>query len=249
MILNMVGGGVGLNLKVVGGTTQPSGAENTIWVDTQTAISGYAFSAAEPENPADGMVWFETGTTASAPLNIDRSNTVMIYPNSCYQYVGGAWVSKTAQTYVGGAWVDWAIYILNGANVFEELTGGWNVYGSGTASFTEEGLYMYWPADNTGGGNDVSTKNLFALGEYTKLCFDVELAVNHVSLQVGVASSNNWDSSTWTASTTWTGSWNTTDGTIGEKTLEVDISAIDSGYIKIANKGVQGTIKRIYFMA
>ena len=106
-----VGGSGGLNLKIVGGTSQPSGKENLIWVNTSTAINGYAFSATAPTIPAAGMVWFVTGTSASAAINIDKKNKVMIYPNSCYQYISGAWVSKTAMTYLGGTWVDWMLWL------------------------------------------------------------------------------------------------------------------------------------------
>lgn len=109
MIFNMTG--AGLNLKVIGGTSQPIGKENLIWVNTEVEMNGYAFSATEPENPAPGMVWFVTGTTASAPLNIGKKNIIMVYPNTCYQYISGAWVSKTAQTYLGGAWVDWMLWL------------------------------------------------------------------------------------------------------------------------------------------
>lgn len=53
MIFNMTGGGgvagAGLNFKVVGGTTQPtSPSENTIWVNTSTAITSWSFGANEP---------------------------------------------------------------------------------------------------------------------------------------------------------------------------------------------------------
>lgn len=44
-----VGGGDNLNFKIVGGTAQPSNPkENTIWVNTSTAIHAWDFSATEP---------------------------------------------------------------------------------------------------------------------------------------------------------------------------------------------------------
>ena len=126
MIINESGGGAGLNLKVVGGTAQPaSPKENTVWVNTDTAINGYAFSTAAPTNPVAGMVWFQTGTASSAAMNIDKKNTVMLYPGGCSQYIDGAWVEKDAQTYLNGKWVDWRIYFYNKGNQYLELTGGW----------------------------------------------------------------------------------------------------------------------------
>ncbi len=50
MIFNMSGGGgTGLNFTVVGGTAAPSNPkENTIWVDTDTEITSWDFSAMQP---------------------------------------------------------------------------------------------------------------------------------------------------------------------------------------------------------
>lgn len=49
MIVNASGGGAGLNFKIVGGTTQHSNPkENTIWVNTSTAVTSWDFGAAEP---------------------------------------------------------------------------------------------------------------------------------------------------------------------------------------------------------
>ena len=107
------GGGAGLNFKVVGGTSQPTTAsENTIWVNTETAISEWIFAANEPSNPVSGMVWFNIGTSCNAPINALKKNALMLYPTGCQQHVGGVWVSKTAQTYQSGAWVSWLTYIF-----------------------------------------------------------------------------------------------------------------------------------------
>lgn len=48
MIFNMTGGGAGLNFKVVGNPQPASPKENTIWVNTDTPISGYHFGNEEP---------------------------------------------------------------------------------------------------------------------------------------------------------------------------------------------------------
>ncbi len=106
------GGGASLNFSVVGGTTQPTGKENLIWVDTDTAITSWVFSATQPTSPVAGMVWFQTSTSASAPINVVKKNGIWIYPAGAYQYVGGEWVNKTAKTYQNGAWVDWRFYPL-----------------------------------------------------------------------------------------------------------------------------------------
>ena len=131
MIHNMTGG-AGLKLKVVGGTAAPaSPKENTVWVSTDTEIRSYAFSATEPENPTEGMVWFTTGLSSSATMNVDKKNTVMLYPLSCKQYISGAWVTKTAKTYQGGAWKEWSLYFYNEGDKCEDVTGGWATVAKG----------------------------------------------------------------------------------------------------------------------
>ena len=130
LIINAGGSsGGGLNLKVVGGTVRPTGSENTIWVNTDTAINGYAFSATAPENPVEGMVWFGTGIASTAPINIAKKNTVMVYPNVCKQYLLGAWVSKEAETYIDGVWLEWAEYLYNYGIDATDITGGWSADG------------------------------------------------------------------------------------------------------------------------
>jgi len=155
------GGGPGLELKVLGGTSQPTGAANTIWVNTSTAINGYAFSASQPASPVSGMVWFLVGASSTAPMDLDKKNTVMVYPNACYQYVSGAWTAKTAMTYLGGKWVDWWNgQLYTPGNEWSAVTGGWVTKAlkassassvSATAPTVTKGSSDIYAA-NTGGG-------------------------------------------------------------------------------------------------
>ena len=131
------GSGGGLNFSVVGGTAQPSGKENTVWVNTSTAISGYAVSATEPKSPTEGMVWLLAGTSAAVPLNVDAENIVMIYPTQCTQYISGAWASKTAMTYADGAWVNWRMYLYNNGDLCTDVTGGWTGTTSSGADYIQ----------------------------------------------------------------------------------------------------------------
>jgi hypothetical protein len=101
-------GGAGVNFKIVGGTTQPTTTrENTIWVNTDTAISGWVFSATEPTEPAAGMVWLTVGTSSSVAFNALKKNGLQVYPISALQYIGSEWTAKTAKSYIGGKWADW----------------------------------------------------------------------------------------------------------------------------------------------
>lgn len=121
------GGGAGLNFKVVGGTSQPTSAsENTIWVNTSTAITSWVFSAEEPASPAAGMVWFQTSGGSTAPFNAVKKNTITVYPNGCSQYVSGAWIGKKAEIYQGGAWKAlWSGELYADGDTNDNVTGGW----------------------------------------------------------------------------------------------------------------------------
>lgn len=237
------GGGAGLNLKVIGGTTQPtSPAENTVWVNTSTSITSWVFSAEAPASPTEGMVWIKTGGGSKAPMNIDRKNTVMLYPVACKQYVSGAWADKTAKSCLNGAWTEWVEFVVDGSYHGEELTGGWTKYDNGRFEYVDDGIYI-------AAGNDAITNNSFDLSKYSRLCFDVTLTQNNTNLIVGVACDTSWSASTWIASTTWLGDWSgPVEDTTGDKTLIVNIADVDEGYLKITSSGVVGTIKRIYLI-
>lgn len=138
MIHNMTGGGTGLRLKVLGGTAAPeSPADNTLWVNTATPISSYAFSADEPASPVAGTVWIKTGASSAAAFNAHRKNILMLYPLGCMQYISGAWVKKQAQLYTGGKWTNIAsgIRIMADGVYDDTVTGGWI---SGSHRFTSD---------------------------------------------------------------------------------------------------------------
>ena len=123
---NAGGGGGGLNFKVVGGTSAPSSPkENTIWVNTSVAITGWVFSATAPSSPAAGLVWIPTGESSAVDFNALKKNGIQVYPVSAKQYVGGAWVDMTAKIYQGGAWKELITYLYNKGDECTDLTGGW----------------------------------------------------------------------------------------------------------------------------
>lgn len=99
--------GAGLNFKVVGGVTQPTGPkENTIWVNTDQKITGWYFHPTQPENMAEGEVWFSVDTYSPVAFNALKKNSIQICPISAKQYVSGMLVNKTAKIYQGGKWVE-----------------------------------------------------------------------------------------------------------------------------------------------
>lgn len=119
---NAGGGGTALNYTVVGGTTEPTNPkENTVWVNTDTAITSYVFSSVEPASPAEGMVWIGTSTSATAPFNAIKKNGLWVSPTGAQQYISGSWVTKTAQTWQSGEWVVWEKVIYKNETVKWEL--------------------------------------------------------------------------------------------------------------------------------
>lgn len=219
MIINMTGGGAGLNLKVVGGTTQPTNPkENTVWVNTDTEITGYAFSATEPTNPVEGMVWIITGTTPEAAMNVDKKNTVMIYPLNCKQYVSGALVEKTAKTYQGGTWVEWWDGTLfNNGNEYTAITGGFSAVGNYQTAENVDG-YLHLLADY-GKFAAYLTENAIDLTDFSKLTGIVR-GTSSTEKQFGIASAREAKMAAYTVFTTIT----------SDTTVTLDISGYNGLY-------------------
>lgn len=125
------GGGTSLNFKVVGGTEQPENpGEHTIWVNTETDISGWVFSPEEPENPIEGLVWIGLGTASPAPFNALKKGGLYCFPTSCGQYNGNEWEKVYAYVYKDSDWIQFsnvsyyiAIYDRGVKNVPLTLTG------------------------------------------------------------------------------------------------------------------------------
>lgn len=101
-----VGGGSGINLKVVGGTTQPSNPkENTIWVKTSSAVGNVYYTAVAPSSPALNDIWISvhpTYVTRYIPIS-DKPYT-QLPVSFCCQYDGNYWQGKETMVYMNSAW-------------------------------------------------------------------------------------------------------------------------------------------------
>jgi len=167
---------------------------NTIWVNTETDINGYAFSADEPASPVEGMVWIKTATESATPINVDKKNTVLIYPQTAQQYVGGAWVGKTAKVYTDGTWHElWDGYYYKLGETYEAITGG---YSAGTSlakvTFNSNNMVIT-QASGTSAGNVVATVETVDVTDVNTLVFDC-LADSTDACSVGVGSvRDNWN--------------------------------------------------------
>ena len=121
------GSGGGSELTIVGGTTRPATAtQNTIWVNTDTEITDYTLSGAEPTSPVEGMVWITIGASGSIKMASPvGGDWITVYPLSAKQYISGAWVGKAAESYQNGEWVEWIRYLYNKGDECTDITGGW----------------------------------------------------------------------------------------------------------------------------
>lgn len=111
-------------------------------------ISSWGFSFHE-----EGTVWITTGTSSPVGFNALKKNSIQVHPLLAKQYVGGAWVSKTAKIYQDGGWAEWwdgTLYYQG--NRYVAFTGGWEVSKLGydnvidvtfdSTSITLSGSYM-----------------------------------------------------------------------------------------------------------
>lgn len=144
---NARGGGGGLNLKVVGGTTRPSTPrENTIWVNTTTAITGYALSPTQPETGTEGLVWLKTADTG-VEINVGRKNAVLLHLAMSQVYSGGVWTTVEGYVYKSSAWVQFGFLALYKDGVFS--TDHTEKVIKGSIQYAD----TYYTATTNGGGN------------------------------------------------------------------------------------------------
>jgi hypothetical protein len=181
---NAAAGGTSLNFKVVGGTTEPTNPkENMIWVNTSSKITGWYFSATQPEKLEEGELWFKTGNSSEVSFNALKDNTIQVYPSSVKQWVSGELREVVAKTYKNGAWVDWWNgELYKAGNEYENITGGWQArgwkYDSGCSGLEPklEKSDSYMVVGTTGSGIQsgiVEIAKDFDFTKYTKITVNV----------------------------------------------------------------------------
>ena len=236
MIHDMIGGGgAPLNFKVVGGTSAPaSPKENTIWVNTSTAITSWAFSATEPESPTEGMVWFVTGTNSPVEFNAIKKNGLHVYPISAKQYLNSAWVDKEAKTCQNGVWVGWITYLYDKGNQYTSLTGGWTSYGdSAKITFNSDHILLEIVSGYNETWGMAYTKNKIDVTGISTLYFYID---ERTSADIAESSNSSSKYSTVGISTSpdvrtngWTAYKRVPSGTT-QTLFEVDVSAYSGTY-------------------
>lgn len=125
------GNGVDLNFEVIAYESEEvllasTPAENTIGVVTTTPMTSWSFSATEPANPENGMIWIFTGSSSSIEFNALKENALHVYPISAKQFVGDDWLERTAMIYQNERWLAWfGGYLYNAGDECVGVTGGW----------------------------------------------------------------------------------------------------------------------------
>lgn len=128
------GAGGGIDLYIVGGTTRPaSPRENTIWVETSDAITGWEVGYNRPTTAPEGSVFIYTsGAASTTDMDISgnagraRKQIVKITPTYGYQYISGAWASKQIKMYVNGTWVDSVVALYDRGTYSPLFARGWS---------------------------------------------------------------------------------------------------------------------------
>ena len=122
----MTGGGQPLNFDVKAYATEAlmdadTPKANTIGVITTTAITGWHLSATQPENMANGEVWFPVGTSSPVEFNALKKNGIQVYPLSAKQMVSGTLKDVIAKSYIDGEWKSWITVLWDASKNYENL--------------------------------------------------------------------------------------------------------------------------------
>lgn len=122
------------NFKIVGGTTQPtSPKENTIWINTSTAIGEWQICATEPITRANGTalqngdVWIQTTTSVAVSFNALKQNAIVINIAKMSQYISGTWSVCSGSLYKDTKWttIDGVVTVLDTSTAY--LASSWGV--------------------------------------------------------------------------------------------------------------------------
>lgn len=231
--------GVELNFTVVGGTTQPSSAtENTIWVNTSTAITSWVFSATQPSSPTEGMVWFATSIGSGVEFNALKINGIQIYPIQAKQYISSAWVNKSAYSYQDGEWKGWLRFENISLTSDMWSTGGFGQSGStgGGGSISNGKITLWVTATNTSYGADAwaHTKVKMDLSRVKTIEFTITLSNTAITFARAGVTTNAGISPTYLASVDF-------QKTTNQQTKVIDVSGITEGYIHFSLRNSPGT--------
>lgn len=170
--------GVDLNFEVIAYESEEvllasTPAENTIGVVTTTPMTSWSFSATEPANPENGMIWVTTGIGGDKNFNALKKNELQVYPiNNVKQYVGAVWVVVTAMNFKNGAWnLWWNGKLYDNGDEFVSVTGGWKARSIGVIN--TNGVK---PTVKKNANTIVITHNTYATGAALEIANDIDVS-------------------------------------------------------------------------
>ena len=243
-------GGGGLNLKVVGGTTKPtSPRENTIWVNTATAITGYILSPTQPETGTEGLVWLKTADTG-VEINVGRKNAVLLHLDYARIYTGSAWKDVEGFAFTNGNWAQFSnlrTYLYNAGNQCEALTGGWAItnHTNATCKLLGDCIEISHSRNATAKTvANIHTNSVVNINGYSKLCAQLDITEmtnpNDQYVKFGLGSGRNLADPKYTVNTV------TRQPSDGPIILNVDISSATSNYVIFWTAHTIATIRAVW---
>lgn len=201
MIFNVSGGGgAALNFRVLAYATEEellaaTPNENAIGIITDTPIKSWLFSATEPSPAEPGMVWISTGNSSAAAFNALKKNGIQVYPLLAKQYVGGAWVDKTAKIYQGGEWEQLLteLYLYNNGDQCTDVTGGWELDWTGSSGILVKDTGTALSVDSANSNYSCAlTKKEIDLTPFSKLYYVVQQSnFSYSHALIGVCTGKN----------------------------------------------------------
>ena len=232
------GGGTPLNFKVVGNPQPANPKENTIWVNTDTEITGWIFSATEPEGYAEGMVWIKTGAINSVEFNALKKNTIKVYPMDAKQYLDGAWVAKPTLIYQNGVWRNFYTYLYDNGTIYPHIAEFVLAAGPGYIEFNDADIKVGMPQTTASTGQFAVTNTLMDLSSFSTLVMKVNGTTSYGGF-TGFGVSDNVPNGFNMKMVAYTDVKTRTEQEGFSGVYTCDISAVDRGYLFFGTTKVQ----------
>ena len=192
------GGGVGLNFEIVGGTTTPMNPkENTIWVNTSVAVTGWFFGTMNDlyeyystQGFTNGMIIILTGSSSNANFNACKENTMFIHPYDAAQIIDGLPVTKEVLIYQNGSWKDLHLYLYNNGDQCVDNTNGWktNLNTNGICTFNTDHILLNY-SGSEGRSATVYTASKIDISNINTLYMEVNVTYAGSGTHFGLSSS------------------------------------------------------------